>query len=191
MVHAFEPWAPVRAQLVKNASLNAGARIVVHPFGLADVNENRPFHASLGGNQGIGAFEGGYTGRTRPWPTRCRRAAATMSWPKAWRRRPAGSRSMSRATSRWSSRGLAATLAKHRPLVALEYPEAGRGLYPQGRSPLSLMPEKYLFYVIVDRGGGSPRAVEARFDAQSRGRPGPGRAEKRRRVRLAFYPQRV
>lgn len=141
MVHAFEPWAPVRAQLVKNASLNAGARIVVHPFGLADVNENRPFHASLGGNQGIGAFEGGYTGRTRPWPTRCRRAAATMSWPKAWRRRPAGSRSMSRATSRWSSRGLAATLAKHRPLVALEYPEAGRGLYPQGRSPLSLMPE--------------------------------------------------
>ncbi len=153
VVHAFEPWGPVRAQLEKNAALNPQARIVVHPFGLADINENRPFHASLGGNHGIGAFEGGYTGADKavadvlPLRRGDDVVAEGLAPP------PALIKIDVEGYEPLVLKGLAQTLARYRPLVALEYPEAGKGLYPQGGSPLSLMPEKYLFYVIVDRGG--------------------------------------
>ncbi len=153
VVHAFEPWGPVRAQLEKNAALNPRAKIVVHPFGLADINENRPFHASLGGNHGIGAFEGGYTGSDKavadvlPLRRGDDVVAEGLAPP------PALIKIDVEGYEPLVLMGLAETLARYRPLVALEYPEAGKGLYPQGGSPLSLMPEKYLFYVIVDRGG--------------------------------------
>ena len=157
-VHAFEPWPPVREQLERNAALNPASKIVVHGFGLADVNEQRTFNATMGANRGIGTFEGGYTGEPE----------------KNTGKAPAGSLPLRRGDDVLAEglapppdlikidvegyeplvlKGLANTLAKHRPIVALEYPERGVALYPNGGSPLALMPENYLFYAIVVRDG--------------------------------------
>lgn len=167
VVHAFEPWGPVRAQLERNAVLNPQAKIVVHPFGLADFNENRSFLAPMGQNKGIGTFSGGYPGKVGPGALSDPHHKALAGNLPVRRGDDVVAEGLAPPPSLIKIdvegyeplvlTGLANTLARHRPLVALEYPEAGRGLYPQagphGGSPLSLMPEAYLFYVIVERGG--------------------------------------
>lgn len=55
-VHAFEPYAPVRARLVEKIELNALTNVTIHGFGLGDRNEALPFFAPSGPNQGTGSF---------------------------------------------------------------------------------------------------------------------------------------
>lgn len=55
-VHAFEPFAPVRAELLEKIELNQLGNVAVHAFGLGDRNASLPFFAPRGPNQGTGSF---------------------------------------------------------------------------------------------------------------------------------------
>jgi FkbM family methyltransferase len=56
VVHAFEPYEPVRAKLLQKVADNGLSNIVLHPVGLADGDEELPFYAPGGRNTGIGTF---------------------------------------------------------------------------------------------------------------------------------------
>ncbi|MFM1896902.1 MAG: hypothetical protein RLZZ385_1976 [Pseudomonadota bacterium] len=56
-VHAFEPFAAVRSRLEYHIRINSIDTIVVHPVGLGAQDEQLPFFAPTGNNQGIGSFD--------------------------------------------------------------------------------------------------------------------------------------
>ena len=55
--HSFEPFPPVRQRLERNAALNPGRRIVVHPYGLSDKAGELPFYGPASSNLGGGTFD--------------------------------------------------------------------------------------------------------------------------------------
>lgn len=55
-VHAFEPWAEVRARLEGNIALNRLDNIAVHAFGLGETDAELPFHRPASANLGTGSF---------------------------------------------------------------------------------------------------------------------------------------
>ena len=55
-VHAFEPYAPVRAQLEENLRLNATRNVTVHPVGFGAEDAALPYYAPTGRNTGVGSF---------------------------------------------------------------------------------------------------------------------------------------
>ena len=58
-VHAFEPFAPVREQMLGQIEANALASITLHPVALGRQNTRLPFFAPTGNNAGIGSFDPG------------------------------------------------------------------------------------------------------------------------------------
>lgn len=58
-VHAFEPFAPVREQLLRQLDANRLSHVSVYPVGLGDKNSRLPFFAPSGSNAGIGSFDPG------------------------------------------------------------------------------------------------------------------------------------
>jgi len=56
MVHAFEPFEPVRRALLEKVAANGLANVTVHAFGLGDATEALPYAAPVGANQGSGRF---------------------------------------------------------------------------------------------------------------------------------------
>jgi FkbM family methyltransferase len=55
-VHAFEPWDESRNIMHQRIAQNEIRNIKVHPYGLADTNESRPFFPPTGPNRGVGSF---------------------------------------------------------------------------------------------------------------------------------------
>lgn len=56
-VYAFEPYAPVRDRLQFHIQLNHINNIQVYAVGLSEHDEQLPFYAPTGRNQGIGSFD--------------------------------------------------------------------------------------------------------------------------------------
>jgi FkbM family methyltransferase len=55
-VESFEPFGPVRAKLLRNASLNPELAVTVHPFGLSDADREHLFVSPDNENLGTGHF---------------------------------------------------------------------------------------------------------------------------------------
>lgn len=55
-IHAFEPWEPVLRKLRRNIEINRLNNIVVHPFGLGNVNSKQTFYRPPDTNLGMGSF---------------------------------------------------------------------------------------------------------------------------------------
>lgn len=56
VVHAFEPYEPVRAKLLQKVADNGLSNVVLHPVALGEGDEELPFYAPGGRNIGIGTF---------------------------------------------------------------------------------------------------------------------------------------
>lgn len=56
MVHAFEPFEPVRRALLEKLAANGLTNVAVHAFGLGDTTVSLPYAAPVGANQGSGRF---------------------------------------------------------------------------------------------------------------------------------------
>lgn len=56
-VHAFEPYAPVSAQLEAHLELNRIGNVRLHKLGLGDADGTLPFYAPSGSNTGVGSFD--------------------------------------------------------------------------------------------------------------------------------------
>lgn len=55
-VHAYEPYAPVRAVLEEHIRVNTLTNVQVHPVGLSNRNDSIPFYAPPDANLGAGSF---------------------------------------------------------------------------------------------------------------------------------------
>lgn len=56
-VISFEPWAPVREQLLRQITVNGITNIEVQPLGVSNDNTRLPFYAPSGENVGVGSFD--------------------------------------------------------------------------------------------------------------------------------------
>ena len=55
-VHAFEPWKPVLTRFQQMVDLNSIKNIVLHGYGLGDINSKQPFFKPPDDNLGTGSF---------------------------------------------------------------------------------------------------------------------------------------
>ena len=57
VIHAFEPYPPVLAQLKRNISINHLSNIIVHEVGIGTVRKRMPYFENDTNNLGAGSFE--------------------------------------------------------------------------------------------------------------------------------------
>ncbi len=65
IVHAFEPYGPVRESMARKLSDNRIDNVVIHPVGLGERDEAPTYFAPTGQNTGTGGFVEGIEGVTR------------------------------------------------------------------------------------------------------------------------------
>ena len=186
-VHAFEPFAPVRAQLERNVALNPPNRVTVHPFGLGDADEMRMFHAPDERNLGVGAFDGGFMGKGKSAAHELQLRTGDSVVADGLAPPPGLIKIDVDGLEPSVLKGLRETVARHRPMVLLEYPALA---YRTSGPPLSFTPADYVHYAVSNRARG-PRLLPAEQGEQNwdsalipKELSGPVEA-------LAFYPQLV
>jgi len=186
-VHAFEPFAPVRAQLERNVAMNLPDRVTVHPFGLGDTDGMRLFHAPDERNLGVGAFDGGFMGKGKSAAHELQIRTGDSVVAQGLAPPPDLIKIDVEGLEPHVLKGLRETIARRRPMVLLEYPALAYRTYGP---PLSFMPENYVHYAVSNRTRG-PRLLPASEGEQNWDSALIPQELSATVEALAFYPQRV
>lgn len=143
-VHAFEPYRPVLEKLERKLRLNRIEHVVVHPVGLADLNDSLPYAPPSTTNTGTGTFVGADDAEGRP---RLELRRADDYFPAAGIDRIDFLKMDVEGFEVSALRGMTATLAERRPVCFLEWTRSARRDGPA--NGVGLFPARYTFHRFV------------------------------------------
>lgn len=148
-VHAFEPYAPVRARLEHHIALNQLDNITVHGVGLGESNGELNFYAPTGRNQGIGSFASDNPNHEEP-PTRDIGQLKVVSGDSYRLEQKIAPPDLLKIDvegfERMALSGMAQLLAEHRPPVVCEISYEREKSFTSLQDLQRAFPENYLFY---------------------------------------------
>lgn len=161
-VHAFEPFARVREQLLSNLALNRIANVKVHPYGLSSENKALPFYAAPDSNLGASSFRPGHnSGSAYLGDMQLRRGDEVV-------REEAVKADIIKADvegfEKFVLEGLRDTLWRDRPLLVVELSPSTRETLGGAQAFAALFPPDYVFYYFAVGKHDSGRHRLAPFD---------------------------
>ncbi len=166
LVHAFEPYDPVRDRLTKQISHNRIVNIQVHPLGLSNKNTRLPFFAPTGNNAGIGSFDASSIEKGNKQIGELELIRGDDFFSAANPERIDIVKIDVEGFEKPALEGLQETLRKYRPLIVCEI-TYGKALSIQSRDEiLRLLPENYTLLAFNKRKANGSKA--RRRDARSR-----------------------
>lgn len=161
-VHAFEPFARVRAQLEENIARNHLANVHVHPFGLGDRDAELPFYEAPENNLGAASFIADHKADNH--------AAGTLQVKQGDRvvqEQAIGPVSIIKADVEGFERevlsGLKQTLHRDRPLIIIELSATTRRAFGDAQKFAQAFPENYRFFCFAGGSRDSGRYALAPF----------------------------
>jgi len=168
-VHAFEPYDVVRQRLEQQVALNQLDNVFIHPVGLGETEQQLPFYAPTGRNQGIGSFDASTTVKGN----RNIGELALVSGDSYFQQRSITSIDLIKIDvegfEKSVLRGLQKTLAANRPVVVFEMTH-GSAISIQSQEELgTLFPDNYRFFTFDLRKPDGSKARRREAKARSTG----------------------
>lgn len=145
-VHAFEPFAPVRAALEEKLAMNGIKNVVVHDFGLGEKTESLPFFAPHGDNQATGSFVSGHAPTNGPDGT-----LRVVRGDELNLARVDLIKIDVEGFEREVLVGLRETLQRLRPLVLMEWSDTTKRAIQDAGRLAALFPAEYEFFGVENR----------------------------------------
>ncbi|MCD4721461.1 MAG: FkbM family methyltransferase [Desulfobacula sp.] len=147
IVHAFEPYEPVREALKKKITLNRIKNVIVHPKGLSCTKEIIPFYSPSVSNLGTGSFEKEYCADNKQTIIPL---AVVIGDEEISEHDISGIGLIKidvEGHERQVIKGLRQTLETNRPVVIFESSPATKDSLETFENMTSLFPDQYSFYI--------------------------------------------
>ena len=143
-IHAFEPYEPVRRRLLEKIADNRLDNVTVHPVGLGQRDERRPFHAPAGENTGTGSFRPRPAGEHRPTIEGVAVVEGDRYFAQAGITRVDLVKIDVEGLEVEVLTGLRRTLRRDRPLIVMELSAETRALLGGENELMALLPDRYV-----------------------------------------------
>ncbi|MCC7435609.1 MAG: FkbM family methyltransferase [Methanoregulaceae archaeon] len=152
VVHAFEPYEPVRALMEARIQQNSIPNVTVHPIALGDADEDLEFYAPPAANTGTASFVKGHAGDANMAVGKLRVVRGDPYISTLGLDRLEFIKIDVEGFERKVLAGLEQTLIRFRPLVFLEYSRETRASFASLTELTGMFPEGYeLAKVVADR----------------------------------------
>ena len=151
-IHAFEPWQPVLKKFQQIVEINRIKNIVLHPYGLGDVNSKKPFFKPIGDNLAAGSFVADFRD-SNAYDTELEIRTGDDSVERAGLKSVDLIKMDIEGYERPALKGLRHTLQTYRPIVAFELsvdPKSSITI-KDSNDLVALFPESYEFVVFSEK----------------------------------------